>query len=50
MTFNNTAQSDFMKLVAFPEDKKANLINYASNDNDMVLINNNNISVEGLYK
>jgi hypothetical protein len=32
MTFNNTAQSDFMKLVAFPEDKKANLINYASND------------------
>jgi hypothetical protein len=32
MTFTNTAQSDFMKLVAFPEDKKANLINYASND------------------
>jgi hypothetical protein len=32
MTFKNTAQSDFMKLVVFPDDKKASLINYASSD------------------
>lgn len=32
MTFTNNAQSDFMKLVVFPEDKKASLINYASSD------------------
>ena len=32
MTFNNTAQSDFMKLFIFPDDKKETLINFASSD------------------
>jgi hypothetical protein len=32
MTFNNTAQSDFIKLFVFPDDKKETLINFASSD------------------
>jgi hypothetical protein len=32
MNFNNTAQSDFMKLVTIPDESKLDLINYAGTD------------------
>ena len=32
MSFSGTIESDFMKLIKFPEDRKAQLINYAATD------------------
>ena len=32
MSFSGTVESDFMKLVKFPENRKSQLVNYAATD------------------